>query len=158
MIRVLAVTWTPARPKTGKPNSRLSSTSRTAPSTMTPATPFTIAPFERMPPHAAQSNRPRWSITMMSPGFEASMAAAPRCLVDFSPPNAFIRVVTTRPTIFVVMVSGLIPIIDPFSPNLSRASDAAHASTLESRSTNGSWFGDVVATRIPPIPKIRRIV
>lgn len=73
--RPRAVEATAARANTGNPMPRALSMSRAAPSTTTPAIPWTLAAFDRMPPQPAASARRRCSMTMTSPAWAASVAA-----------------------------------------------------------------------------------
>lgn len=58
-IRPRAVTGTAARAKSGNASLRASSTSRQAPSTITPATARCLAASDSSPPQAETSSRPR---------------------------------------------------------------------------------------------------
>ena len=147
--RFRAVSGTAAFAKSGRPRPFASSTSRDAPSMMTPATPRVFAAVERMPPQPATSVLPRWSQTMMSPGSEASTAAVPRWRVVVSLPFVFSLNVTARPAMRPVSYNGRMPRTVPFMPSLSCASETAQVSNWLSRSTH-------VSTAIASLPSCQR--
>src|SRR5207253_1731092 len=145
--RPRAVSGVAARAKTGKPTSRLSSTSRQLPSTITPSMPFTRAASDRMPPQPAASSRSRCSMTITWPGPPASMAAVPRWRGTCSPGSARRRrSVITWPAMRGQDHIGRIPSTAPTSPSRSSASETAHVSSRASRATQVSA---IVAVRVP---------
>jgi hypothetical protein len=133
-----AVIGTAPRAYTGKPTSRLSSMSRQAPSTTTPLMPFVFAAKESSPPQQELSGRPPLSMTIVSPGSAATIAAVPRCRFGFSKPAGLIFIVTARPTIFGQGHMGRTPWVAPFNPKRSIPSDTAQVSSFNKRSTIAS--------------------
>src|SRR5580658_9669031 len=151
--RAVRAVW--SRANTGKSSLRLSSMSRTGPSTITPATPRTCAPIERFPPHDAASKPVCCSTTMMSPGEAASIAAVHRWRVFERPSARSSLTVNTRPAILCSEEKRRIPVTAPCSPNLSKASETAQESSRLSRDTNSSILSFWPPAREAPLQTLR---
>ena len=108
-MRPRAVLGTVPRACTAKPKASQASTSRTAPSTTTPATPLSCAANARISPQQLWCKSPRLSTTITSPGTLAAIASTPKCATAGTAPAAVMRMVTARPITLVRPQRGVMP-------------------------------------------------